>query len=371
MIDDESTTNNQSVHSNLESSSQVAVIESAPEESPIKNNRQEINEYAEVRQLVKQGRLLDKQPLYYTFKIAFSFAFLAVSLAILAFVDNMWVQYANAALMALAFAQIGFIGHDSGHRQIFHSARNNEVLSLCINFLLALERTWWLDKHNRHHNNPNHVLLDPDADFPVLAFTKEQALNKKGFFRFIVKYQAFLFFPMLLLEGLGLRLAGIQYIMTNRVKYQVLEPVIMVAHFVVYFALLFYFLDGWQVLYFFIIHQAVFGLIMGSVFAPNHKGMLMVDENDDLDFLRRQVLTSRNVRGSLFSDFWYGGLNYQIEHHLFPSMPRNKLGEAQLIVKFVCEKYAIPYHETGILESQKEILKYLHEESAPLRAGTM
>lgn len=361
----------QVVDSEPESDLRIAENETAPAGPIEKVNRQQINEYAEVRELVKEGRLMDKQPAFYTYKIATTAALLAISLAVLVLVDNMWVQYANAAFLALVFAQIGFVGHDSGHRQVFHSARNNEILSLIISFLAALERSWWLDKHNRHHNNPNHVLLDPDADFPVLAFTKAQALTKKGIFRFIVKNQAFLFFPMLLFEGLGLRLAGFQYMLVNRVKYQVLEPMLMVGHFAVYFGLLFYFLDGLQVLYFFIIHQAMFGLIMGSVFAPNHKGMLMVEEEDDMDFLRRQVLTARNVKPNWFSTFWYGGLNFQIEHHLFPSMSRNKLAETQVIVKQICEKHAIPYHETGIVASYKEILKYLHEESAPLRDGTI
>ena len=348
----------------------VVDIDTTTGRSQEKVNRQQINEYAEVRELVKQGGLMNKQPLFYAYKIATTAILLAISILVLVLVENMWVQYANAAFLALVFAQIGFIGHDSGHRQVFHSARNNEFLSLIISFLAALERSWWLDKHTRHHNNPNHVLLDPDADFPVLAFTKEQALKKKGIFRFIVMHQAFLFFPMLLLEGLGLRLAGFTYLVNNRVKFQVLEPVLMIGHFVVYFSLLFYFLDGWQVLYFFIIHQAMFGLIMGSVFAPNHKGMLMVEEEDDMDFLRRQVLTSRNVKPTWFSTFWYGGLNFQIEHHLFPSMSRNKLKETQVIVRSICEKYSIPYHETGITASYVEILKYLHEESAPLRDNT-
>ncbi|MDP8950858.1 MAG: fatty acid desaturase, partial [Actinomycetota bacterium] len=85
------------------------------------------------------------------------------------------------------------------------------------------------------------------------------------------------------------------------------------------------------------------------------------------DFLRRQVLTSRNVTAHPLTDFWYGGLNYQIEHHLFPSMPRNKLREAQSIVKAFCREHAIAYHETSVLRSYREILQHLHEVGAPLR----
>ena len=331
--------------------------------------RPQTNEFEELRQLVRQRGLLDKQPAYYTDKILSTLGLLALSLTVLALVDTLWVQLMNAIFMGFVFAQIGFIGHDAGHRQIFRSIRNNEIISLIICFLLAFERSWWLDKHNRHHNNPNHLALDPDADFPVLAFTKGQALKKKGFFRFIVKYQAFLFYPMLLLEGLGLRLAGLIYAFTNKIKYPVAEPLLMIGHFAVYFGLLFFFLSAWHAVLFFMIHQAVFGLIVGSVFAPNHKGMLMVSDDDELDFFRRQVLTSRNVKAHPLTDLWYGGLNYQIEHHLFPNMPRNKLKEAQKVAKAICKKHSVPYHETGIVQSQKEILQFLHQESAPLRRG--
>ncbi|MCH7800907.1 MAG: fatty acid desaturase, partial [Chloroflexi bacterium] len=88
---------------------------------------------------------------------------------------------------------------------------------------------------------------------------------------------------------------------------------------------------------------------------------------EEMDFLRRQVLTARNVKGHPITDLWYGGLNYQIEHHLFPNMPRNNLKEAQKIIRVFCEEHSISYHETGVVQSVKEILQYLHQESAPLR----
>ena len=122
----------------------------------------------------------------------------------------------------------------------------------------------------------------------------------------------------------------------------------------------------WQALLFFVIHRALFGLYLGSVSAPNHKGMLVSDKDTQLDFLHQQVLSSRNVRAHPVTDFWYGGLNYQIEHHLFPTIPRNKLGEAQQIVKAFCKERAIPYHEAGFLQSYREIFQHLHQVSALL-----
>ena len=115
------------------------------------------------------------------------------------------------------------------------------------------------------------------------------------------------------------------------------------------------------------IHRALFGLYLGSVAAPNHKGMLVSDKDTQLDFLHQQVLSSRNVRAHPVTNFWYGGLNYQIEHHLFPTIPRNKLGEAQQIVKAFCKERGMPYHEARFLQSYQEIFRHLYQVSAPLR----
>jgi len=121
------------------------------------------------------------------------------------------------------------------------------------------------------------------------------------------------------------------------------------------------------VLVFVLIHKAATGMYLGSVFAPNHKGMLITEHDNDMDFLHLQVLTARNVYANPFVDAWYGGLNYQIEHHLFPSMPRSSLAEAQGIIRAYCRGHAISYHETGMLRSYGEILTFLHDIGAPLR----
>ena len=326
--------------------------------------------YLELTRLIKQEGLLEKQRHYYWVKIISTLGLLALSITLMVIVNSLWLHLINAVFLAVVFAQLGFLGHDLGHRQVFTSSRWNDVLGLAVSFLLGMERTWWVDKHNRHHSNPNQIGLDPDIDIPVLAFSEEEALEKRGFYRLLVKYQSFLFYPMLSLEGgFGLRLAGIQFLMRNRVKYPVTEPLLMGGHFVFYLGLVFLLIPVWQAVAFIIVHQLVFGLYMGSVFAPNHKGMPILDPEDGGSYLERQVLTSRNIRPNRIVNFIYGGLNYQIEHHLFPNMPRNRLGNARAIVRAFCRRYGIPYYETGVIRSQREILEFLHQVSAPLRGG--
>jgi fatty acid desaturase len=133
----------------------------------------------------------------------------------------------------------------------------------------------------------------------------------------------------------------------------------MALHFVVYFGTIFALMPFWQAILFMLVHHLVAGLYMGSVFAPNHKGMLVPDPADPIDPFRRQVLTSRNIAPHPLADIWYGGLNYQIEHHLFPMIPRNNLKTARSVVKAYCIERGISYHETTMWQSYKEISQYL------------
>ncbi len=334
--------------------------------------RQDALMYGELRRLVKKEGLLDKQPAYYLYKVPFTLSLLAVGLAILALLGNSWLQLVNAAFMAIAFTQLGLLGHDAGHYQIFSSKRRNDLLFLLVGFLMSLVPSWWKDKHNaKHHRKPNQIGEDSDIDVSVLAFNEAAALDKTGLHRVIVRNQAFLFYPVLFLGSLSFLGAGIHHLLTGgKVRYPVVEPLLVVAHLAAYFALLFILLDPWQAVLFFVVHHGLTGLYMGSVFAPNHKGMPVLEKGEQMGFMTQQIITTRNLYSNPITDFVYGGLNYHIEHHLFPNMPRNNLKKAQKVVKEFCRTHGLPYYETGVLQSQREILAYLHKVSAPLRTRT-
>lgn len=182
-----------------------------------------------------------------------------------------------------------------------------------------------------------------------------------------MQYQAYFFFPVLTLALISMQADSIQFLLKEKIKYPIIERVFVVVHMVAYLALIFTHLSLWQGLIFIFVHQIVSGVYMGSVFAPNHKGMPVLNKEDNSSFLHRQILTARNVYAHPVTDFWFGGLNYQIEHHLFPSMPRNNLRAAQIIVKEFCQENNISYYETDMVQSYRETLVFLHEVSAPLR----
>jgi fatty acid desaturase len=326
------------------------------------------SDYAIVKRRIQEAGLLDKQPWFYARSICAKLLVLAACLAVFVLFRNPWVQAANAVVLAILSGQLGFQLHDSGHRQMFASRWKNALVGLLTgDLLLGMSYGWWVDKHNRHHANPNHVDMDPDINMVALVYSPEQALDRRGLLSMLARYQAYFFFPLLLLLAFSMHASSLAYLLQERSRHRGKEFALLAVHVVLYVGLLVGFLGPWSALLVIAIHKGLGGLYMALVFAPNHKGMPQVDESSELDFLRRQVLTSRNVRAHPLTDLWYGALNYQIEHHLFPGMSRNRVRAAHGIVRGFCEERGVPYHEVSMLQSYRELVVFLHEVGAPLR----
>ncbi|KAA8887161.1 acyl-CoA desaturase [Nocardia colli] len=325
-------------------------------------------DYARLLRRISAAGLMDRRPIYYAVRLSLvGLAFIG-GWAAFVLVGDSWWTLLIAAFMAVIFAQVALVMHDVAHRQVFRLRGTTEIVGRIVgNAGIGLAYGWWQDKHTRHHANPNHEELDPDVAPDILVWSQRQARASRGLARFIGRAQAFLFFPLLLLEGINLHVAGVRALRNRSVKRRVLEGSLLFAHFAGYLAVLFAVLPADKAIAFLAVHQALFGLYMGCIFAPNHKGMPTLTGDDRPDYLRRQVLTSRNVRGGALTDFALGGLNYQIEHHLFPSMPTPNLRRAQVIVRDYCAEIGVPYHETGLIASYAEALKHLHHVGAPLR----
>lgn len=278
-----------------------------------------------------------------------------------------------AAFLGAVFTQLGFLGHEIGHGQLSRSRKVNGFLGLVVgNLLIGLSIGWWLDKHNRHHAHPNDVARDPDVADGVIAFTDEVAHRKLGggrLERAMGRHQALLFFPLLLLEGLNLHVSGFRELRKQPPRRRTIEAVLLVAHVTLLLGALVWVLPPLQAMVFLVVQQATFGLYMGCAFAPNHKGMAMTGRGEVLGFVDRQVLTSRNIRSGRLTDIAFGGLNYQIEHHLFPSMPMPNLHLVQPHVRSLCQRMGLPYTETSIIESYRRALRSLHDVGAPLRTA--
>jgi fatty acid desaturase len=318
------------------------------------------SEYAQLSRQVKQAGLLDRRPSRYIWRIAITAALLAAGWAAFVLVGNSWWQLAVAAFLAVMFGQLGFLGHDAGHRQISGSRRVSYILGILLgNLGIGLGYGWWVDKHNRHHAHPNTEDADPDIAMRVLAFTPAQARDSRGLSRMLFRYQAYLFFPLLLGEAFSVHVASIRALAGRNSRTWPAEAALLAAHLAGYLAVVFLVLPPVKAVVFILVQQGLFGVYLGLAFAPNHKGMPILGAADQSDFLRRQVLTSRNVRGGWLTDIALGGLNYQVEHHLFPSMPRPNLRRSQPLIREFCRQRGLPYCEASLAGSYAQALRHL------------
>ena len=339
----------------------MSVVDSSRPPAPIGG-------YADLAAEIRRLGLLRPRPGFYAVLLAVNLLALAATVIGLLLLRESWWAILLAPVLAVVSTQIAFFGHDAGHRQVTRRRGASEALGLLSgNLLNGLSYTWWIDKHNAHHAHPNDLFSDPDVHPGVLVFHSRQALGRGRLAGSLTRHQAWLFFPLLTLEAMHLHVASARALIRRGARHRGVESMLIAAHVAAYVALLLTALTWRQALVFAVVHQAVFGLYLGCSFAPGHKGMPVLEPDQAEDPLLRQVLTSRNVRGGIFVDYALGGLNYQIEHHLFPSMPRPNLRQAQVVVRRFCEDRSVSYEETTARASYASVLGHLHAVGTDLR----
>jgi fatty acid desaturase len=311
--------------------------------------------------------LLDRRPGYYRVKITLTILAFFAGWALFIMAGNSWTTLAVAPLVGVMFTQVAFLGHDAGHNQVFGTRRLNHLLGLTVgNALIGLSFGWWVPKHNAHHAHPNEMGRDPDIGEGVALAPSDAPGNSRGpLVSWLARWQAPLFFPLMLLRSGGMHVLGIKRLLRRRDHASAVEASLIVLHAAVYLTVVLLVLSPLKALAFVAVQQAVFSLYLGISFAPNHKGMPIIESAMAAGFARRQVITARNVSGGPFTTFMLGGLNRQIEHHLFPSMPRPNLRRVEGLVRDFCVATDLGYREESFVESFRQILHHLAAPEQP------
>ncbi|MGX1934562.1 MULTISPECIES: fatty acid desaturase [Microbacterium] len=317
--------------------------------------------YTQLSRTVRETGLLSRTPLFYAaVGTALTLGFAACIAGFLLLGDS-WFQLLIAAALGVLFTQVAFLAHEAAHRQILTSGPANLRLARVLGGVVGMSYSWWDSKHTRHHGNPNRVGKDPDIEVDTISFLDEDAARSRGLVRAITRRQGWLFFPLLTLEGLNLHALSVRHLLSRgRIAGRGQELALLAVRFAVVLVPVFVLLPLGMAFAFVGVQLAVFGVYMGASFAPNHKGMPVIAADARLDFFTKQVRTSRNIRGGWWATWLMGGLNYQIEHHLFPNMPRPHLSRARAIVREHCRANDVPYTETTLVRSYAIVIQYLN-----------
>lgn len=318
------------------------------------------DDYGELKRLVTANGLLERRPLRYLVNATCLVAAFVVVIAGMLISRDSWWVLAWSLPAAFLFGQLGFLAHEASHNQILRTSRGNYVLSvLLFNLSLGGSRGWWAGKHNIHHAQPNRLGVDPDICGGVIATSCGEAMEARGITRGIMRRQAGAIWPLLTLGVIQIHVYSAGFVFNRRLRNQGFEAALFLAHYVAYLGGLILILGIGRGLLFALVHQLLLGFYLGGAFLPNHLGMTMLEADEPMGYLQRQVLTARNLRTGPVLAYVFGALSFQIEHHLFPTMPRFNLRAASSIVSGFCRDRGIAYHETGVVAGFGEVHRHL------------
>lgn len=277
--------------------------------------------------------------------------FILLSLAVVFSTITLWHPILLGLAFTVIFTRAVFLSHDLLHRQIFKDKTLSRRLTLPFsNLLLGLSAGWWDWKHNvRHHTYTNCVTKDPDITALNGIFMKLQGDN-----HVVARFPHLIFWGALFFMYPAFIIQALYFIIKNK-KYD--ELFLTVLHFPLFYGSLFFLLptaDAWITIGVLFLTLSTW-LSLG--FITNHLGceVLSEDQYNEATWMDLQIRTSRNLRGKTIVHWFFGGLDTQIEHHLFPKVPRFNLLKVAKITKEFCKKHDISYHETSVLGAFVEI----------------
>jgi acyl-lipid Delta6-acetylenase / acyl-lipid (9-3)-desaturase len=315
-------------------------------------------------------------------KVSSTFAIgLAGVAVVVAAPESFAARMFGAFLIALFWQQSGWLAHDFLHHQVMPKRVQADLLGIFIgNVWQGFSVEWWKNKHNTHHalpnvhyTNPEFKNGDPDIDtMPLLAWSRKMALKaaESAVGRFFITNQAVLYFPILLIARMSWVIQSAVFVFQVGIsvwgqkrnaplRLGALEGLGLVLHYAWYFGLMARYMSLGDAIVFLLATQMMCGFMLALVFGLGHNGMSVYDADALPDFLTMQVTTTRNVHPTPFTQWFMGGLEFQLEHHLFPYVPRHNMPAIAALVKPLCKKHGIPYVCTDMVEGSIDVLKHL------------
>jgi fatty acid desaturase len=316
------------------------------------------------------ARGLFKPSLFWTFKLLFWVPAFFISYVLLMVlpVGPLWCLLALLASMAML--TMGFVGHDAGHYALSKKRWVNDVWGqVAMTVICGMCFGYWRWRHNQHHARCQEVGGDPDMQFSVVfSVYPESASWHTALGRFFLRTQKYSFWPLTSLYWTKLRCNAVRDVFKRPHETRV-DRFFLPLHWLVLIVAPGLWLGFGPVLLAYITISCISSVMTASVFVPNHIGMPMVAPGAKMSHLEQQVVTSRNVTNAPLLDFYYGGLNSQIEHHLFPRVPHNRYRKMRPHVRAFCEKHGFSYREESLYGALAAVGRHLGEMTAQHKAS--
>jgi fatty acid desaturase len=280
-----------------------------------------------------------------------------------------WMWLLLVPVCSMAMLTMGFLGHDAGHYAISRKRWINDVWGhVGMTILCGMSFGFWRVRHNQHHAHCQEESGDPDMQFGVIFSVYPHSANwKTKVGRAFLAIQKWSFWPLASFYWVGLRYDAIRDLF-QRPKETKVDRFLLPLHWILLLVvpgLVF----GWPAaIIAYVAVACVSSLMTASVFIPNHIGMRRLGPGEKVGYLEHQITTSRNVLNSPLLDFYYGGLNSQIEHHLFPRVSHDRYRAMRPVVRAFCRQHGIRYHETSMYRALASVAGHLGDMTAASKA---
>jgi len=318
--------------------------------------------FDELKAEVRAAGLLDRVPVRGTIEMCTTVLAMIVFYIVVANWDTSGLHILGAValglFMTIVFTRAVFISHDILHTQYFKKKSLSFKLSYPFAaFILSNSSSWWDFKHNVNHHTWCNV---PEKDEDILAMDGAFTTKQRGNSAFLrsIKYLVFwgaMFFmyPAFIIQSYNFAIKKGNYG----------ELALMLLHWPIVWGPVFYFLPLSEAITVFLTLYFVLSGWLAFGFITNHLGceVFEKDESESLTWMELQMRTSRSLIGGKFIHWFYGGLNTQIEHHLFPKAPRFNLLKVQKMTRDFAKKHNIKYFETTPIQAYVQINNTLKE----------
>lgn len=319
------------------------------------------------RSKVRKLGMLEANHIFYFRKICE-----AIGLLLLAVFLQMKQQFILSALiLGLAWQQLGWLVHEYSHHQHFKNHYWNDLISYVVgNLLQGFSSGGWKEQHNMHHAATNVIGRDGDIDLmPLWAIVPSHLQEtKQSWLGKLIPYQHLYWsigFPFLRISWLVQSISFVVNMSTSPFeihrKRAWIERLALLMHWC-FVLIQLYHLPTFQIrIIYFIMSQLFAGFLLAHVVTYNHYSTPKFKYDDPIlkSYVCLQLYTTRNMRPGILIDWLWGGLNYQIEHHLFPSMPRHHLKTVMPLVKEFCMENNLPYMVNGYFEGWRMEIQHL------------
>ena len=258
-----------------------------------------------------------------------------------------WAAVAiSSLLLAVLLAQFAFVGHDAGHGAIDRRPLVNRVIGQwAMTVVTGLAFDEWIARHRAHHRHCQDEQRDPDMAVDLVVSLTHESYRRKGpLGRCLTRQQAWLIWPISLLFGHSQRLLS-QAAVLARPHRHGLDALVLLAHFALWFGLpcLLLGLPLAQALAVYLLPLTLLGPYLAAIFWVNHIGMPLVSRAEAFSFVEHQAVSSRTILNPPIWNWVFGGLNFQVEHHLFPKVASRRLSALQPIVQRQLLRHGLPY----------------------------